>query len=116
MARAPRVSKLVGQLMLRVGGVARHDNTPGPDNAEVGDDGLRRIGEAQRDAVSFADAQGGETAGETLDEGMAVAVGEGLAEEVQGRPARKALRTSGEHRYQRFGRQRQLVGNSLRIV
>ncbi len=111
-----RVSKLVGQLMLRVGGVAGDDDSSGPQDAEVGDDRLRTVRETERHAIPFANSQCRKAASKSLNEGVAFVVGKGLAEKVKRRPARKPLRTPGEHLQERLGRKRKLAGNSLGII
>ena len=83
----PRVSKLVGQLVFRVGRVAGHDDPPGPQNAEVGDNCLWRIRETEGHAIAFANSQRCEAAGKSLNEGVAFLVRQGLPKEIESRPA-----------------------------
>jgi hypothetical protein len=102
--------------VFRVGRVAGDDDPSGPQNAEVGDDRLRAIRETERDAISLVNAQCREATGKALYKGVAFMVGEGLAEKIESRPARKPLGTPGEQFRERLGRKRKLAGNSLGII
>jgi hypothetical protein len=81
----PRVSKLVGQLVFRVGRIAGHDDTPGPQNAEVGDNSLWGIRETESHAITFAYSRRRKATGESFNEGVAFPVRNSLAEEIEGR-------------------------------
>jgi hypothetical protein len=79
------ISKLMGELVFGVCRIAGDDDAPGPQNAEVRNDGLRGIWKTEGDAVSLADSQGGKTACESLNQIVAFAVRHSLPEEIERR-------------------------------
>ena len=82
-----RVAQLVGQLIFRVGRIAGDDDGACPQDAEVRDDCLWRIRQAERHAIPLANAQRRKAAGESLNQRMTFLVRQGLAKKIEGRPA-----------------------------
>jgi hypothetical protein len=79
------ISELMGKLVLRVCRITGDDDASRPQDTEVGDDGLGGVWKTQRDAVSLANSQGGQTGCESLHQVVAFTVRDGLTEKIERR-------------------------------